>query len=143
MLKNMIVAIEDRRYYERDSHFDTLGIARAIYRGPLGGRTEGASTIQQEIRRNLCFGGLLTKTCDKEEILTGYINRAPYRNGAIGMEAAALTCFRRHLSELNDFEMATLVAMLKSPGHFDPDRHPEKSRDRATLFSTSWSKRDG
>jgi penicillin-binding protein 1A len=149
VLKNMIVAVEDKRFYERSSHFDTVGIVRAVYRRLLGGRTEGASTIQQQLLKNLLLGGLpalvrkfdeifvfgalLNSTGDKDDILTAYINWAPYRSGAIGMEAAALTYFRKHLAELNDFEMATLVAMLKSPGQYDPDRHPRESRERATL----------
>ena len=97
------VATEDTRFYEHEG-VDYYGIGRALVNNLNGGSLEGASTITQQLIKNLTgenqvsvmrkvkeiFMALnLEKKYTKDEILEAYLNLVNYGNGYYGVEAAA------------------------------------------------------
>lgn len=142
------VSIEDRRFYEH-SGFDPVGMARAVVADLAKGRArEGASTITQQLARNLylttdqtlerkadelVIAVELERTYSKKQILALYLSRVYFGSGAYGLEAASERYFDKPASRLNVVEAATLAGILKSPTNYDPADQPEKSAERTRL----------
>lgn len=142
------VAIEDRRFYEHDG-FDPRGIARAIVTGLSEGRaTQGASTITQQLARNLfltqertlerkatelVYAIELERTYSKSQILGLYLSRVYFGAGAYGLEAAAQRYFNKPAAKLTIREAAMLAGILKSPTAYNPVDEPERSAERTKL----------
>lgn len=142
------IAIEDRKFY---NHWgvDIIGITRAVIQNIKAGRTvQGASTITQQLARNLFLTQERTivrklkeillaiqieRRYSKDEILNMYFNQIYYGNGAYGIEAAALSFLGKHVGELNLYEAALLAALPKSPIYFDPFKNPEKALVRRNI----------
>jgi penicillin-binding protein 1A len=147
-LPKAVVAIEDRRFY---SHFgiDPYGLGRALFVNVLhAGRAQGASTLTQQLAKNLfltpdrTFGRKIQElllalwlehTYSKDQIIELYLNRVYMGAGAYGVDAAARRYFGKSARDLNLMEAAMLAALLKSPTHYAPSRNPEASRQRAEL----------
>jgi penicillin-binding protein 1A len=108
-IKNAVVAIEDRRFYEHEG-IDYFGIARALWQDILQRRAvQGGSTITQQFVKNALsaqgnrsvFQKLresalayhLERKWSKDKILTQYLNTVYFGNGAYGVEAAVRTYF--------------------------------------------------
>jgi penicillin-binding protein 1A len=142
------VSIEDRRFYEHEG-FDPRGIARAIVAGIGEGRpTQGASTITQQLARNLfltqdrtlerkatelVYAMELERTHTKQQILALYLSRVYFGSGAYGLEAAAQRYFGKPAAKLSIKEAAMLAGVLKSPTGYNPIAQPTRSADRARL----------
>ena len=142
------VAIEDRRFYEH-SGFDPRGIARAVMAGLSEGRpTQGASTITQQLARNLflsadrtlerkatelVYAVELERRFSKQQILGLYLSRVYFGQGAYGLEAASQRYFGKPASRLSIKEAAMLAGVLKSPTNYDPVVQPERCAQRARL----------
>jgi penicillin-binding protein 1A len=142
------VSIEDRRFYEH-SGFDAMGIARAIVSDISKGRAaQGASTITQQLARNLYLSSdrtlerkadellyaiQLERTYSKQQILGLYLSRIYFGSGAYGIEAASQRYFNKPASRLTLREAAMLAAIPKSPTGYDPADHPEASAERTRL----------
>ena len=142
------VAIEDRRFYEHDG-FDARGIARAVVAGIGAGRpTQGASTITQQLARNLfltqertlerkatelVYAVELERTYTKKQILGLYLSRVYFGSGAYGLEAAAQRYFNKPAAKLSLKEAAMLAGVLKSPSGYNPVDQPERCLERAKL----------
>jgi len=141
------VSIEDRRFYEH-SGFDPVGIARAVVADLSSGKSQGASTITQQLARNLFLSAdqtierkatelmyaiQLERTYSKKQILALYLSRVYFGEGAYGLEAAAQRYFNKPASKLTVREAATLAGILKSPTHYDPVDEPQKSAERTKL----------
>ena len=147
-LRLAFVAIEDVRFY---NHFgiDVRGIARAFYKNIIRkGKTEGASTITQQLARNLYLTPQKTykrkieeailaiqieRTYSKEEILNMYLNLIYLGEGAHGVESAAYTYFHKHAKDLTLGESAMLAAMTKSPSRLSPYKNPGKAMERKNI----------
>lgn len=147
-LKKAFIAIEDVRFYK---HFgiDLRGIGRAIFRNIFKGHiTEGASTITQQLARNLyltrektikrkieeaILAVQIERTYSKDEILNMYLNLIYLGEGAYGVEAASYTYFHKRASELTLEEAATLAALTKSPSKLSPFKNPAKAKERRDL----------
>ncbi len=135
-----VVASEDTSFYWNIG-VDPVGVVRAIVTNvrSRGERLEGASTITQQLARNLLgktYVGTedsagrkwreaaaaikLNFTYQKEEILRLYLNRAYTGNGVYGFKDAAKLYFNKEASELNLSETATLVGLLPSPETINP-----------------------
>ena len=108
-LKNAVIAVEDRRYYEHEG-VDYAGIARALWQDIRRREAvQGGSTITQQFVKNALsaqgdrsvFQKLreaalayhLEREWSKEEILTQYLNTVYFGNGAYGIESAVRTYF--------------------------------------------------
>ena len=142
------VAIEDRRFYEHQG-YDLQGIARALVTDiGEGHAAQGASTITQQLARNLflssdrtlerkgtelIYAVELEQTYSKEQILGLYLSRVYFGSGAYGIEAAAERYFGVSAEHLTIREAAMLAAIMKSPTEYDPATNPDASADRAKL----------
>ncbi len=144
-LKYAFIAIEDVRFY---SHFgiDVRGIGRAAFRNIMKrGISEGASTITQQLARNLYLSQQKTfkrkieeavlaiqieRSYSKDEILNMYLNLIYLGEGAHGVEAAAYTYFHKKARELTLEECATLAALTKSPSRLSPFKNHAKALER-------------
>jgi len=142
------IAIEDRRFYEHTG-FDPIGIGRAIIAGVNEGRaTQGASTITQQLARNLfltsdrtverkamelLYAVQLERTYSKRQILALYLSRVYFGGGAYGLEAASQRYFNKPAARLTIQEAATLAGVLKSPTNYNPAEQPQRSAQRAAL----------
>ena len=165
VMKKAIVAIEDKRFYEHNG-VDATGIARALVTNLGDSGRQGASTItQQYVRNSLAVRGYLEgdaeqvsaateqtterklreikyalaleKTQSKDEILTGYLNIAPFGPITYGVEAASQRYFSKSASELNYLEAALLAGLVQSPVQYDPLTHPEAAQERRdTVLAT-------
>ncbi|MDP3747801.1 MAG: PBP1A family penicillin-binding protein [Phenylobacterium sp.] len=142
------IAIEDRRFYEHTG-FDPVGIGRAIIAGVSEGRaTQGASTITQQLARNLfltsdrtverkamelLYAVQLERTYSKRQILALYLSRVYFGGGAYGLEAASQRYFNKPAARLTIQEAATLAGVLKSPTNYNPAEQPQRAAQRAAL----------
>jgi penicillin-binding protein 1A len=142
------VAIEDRRFYSH-AGFDALGMARALMTDLGQGRAaQGASTITQQLARNLYLNAdrtierkgqelliavQLEQTYSKRQILGLYLSRAYFGSGAYGIEAAARRYFDKSAARLTIKEAAMLAGVMKSPTNYDPAEQPEACANRAAL----------
>jgi penicillin-binding protein 1A len=134
-LVNAFVALEDRRFW---NHWgvDPWGIVRAVIVNLRAGHTvQGASTITQQLAKNIFLTRERTlsrkikeallalqieRRFTKKEILAMYFNQVYFGNGAYGVEAAARTYFGKHASELNLSECALLAGIPRSPNANNP-----------------------
>ena len=142
------VAIEDRRFYEH-AGVDPMGIARAVVSDLTSGRAaQGASTITQQLARNLylsnertlerkgeemILAARLEQTYSKRQILGLYLSRIYFGEGAYGLEAASERYFHKSARRLSLREAAILAALPKSPTNYDPVTQSERSAERANL----------
>ena len=140
------VAVEDERFYQH-SGVDVQGIVRAAV-GQLFGGSEGASTITQQLVRNTVLSDeqfdislkrkvreayiaiQMEKMYTKDQILMMYLNTIYYGNGAYGIEAASITYFNKHASELTLNEAATLIGIPNSPSYYDPTVNMDACKSR-------------
>src|SRR6202012_3324576 len=125
------------------------GIARAVLTDVTEGHpTEGASTITQQLAKNLFLSGERTlerkgteliyaieleQTYDKQQILGLYLSRVYFGSGAYGVEQAAERYYNKTASRLTLMEGATLAGVVKSPTFYDPADQPEHAAERARL----------
>lgn len=124
------IAAEDKRFYEHDGA-DDAAIARAAWSNLRAGETvSGASTITQQLIKNLVLDSRQTvkrkaqevklareleKHMSKDEILSLYLNRVYFGAGLYGIDAAARYYFGKPPAELTVAESALLAALPKAP----------------------------
>ena len=134
-LKNAIVAIEDRRFYDHWG-FDMTGMARATLVNIQHGRIEeGASTITQQLVKNLFLANEQTFTrkaqelllaldienaYSKDEILEMYLNVVYYGAGFYGINAAAEGYYGKTPAALNLPEASMLAGVPNAPSELFP-----------------------
>lgn len=148
-MKQAIVAIEDKRFYEHKG-IDYTGIARALWQDILQQQAvQGASTITQQFvknalnaqRQRTVFQKLkeasiayhLENKWSKDKILTEYLNAAYFGNGAYGVESAARAYFQKTAHDLTTPEAALLAGMVASPSAYDPVQRPNNAKARRDL----------
>lgn len=127
------VAAEDQRFAE---HFgiDLHSIQKSLDAAEQGARLRGASTITQQLAKNLflspsrnlfrkaveAYLSVVTEAClPKRRILEIYLNIVEFGPGIYGVGAASQHYFRKHPSELNDAEAALLAAVLPNPSRLN------------------------
>lgn len=132
-LVNAVVAIEDERFYQHKG-VDPEGIIRAfIINLQTGDITQGASTITQQVIRNLyipeekyeitydrkikeaILAYQLEKIYTKEEVLEMYLNTVYFGEGAYGVQAASQVYFNKNVDYLNLAEAALIAGLLRYP----------------------------
>lgn len=139
------IATEDRTFY-RHWGVDVWGVARAAVTDVMHmKRTQGGSTITQQLARNLflthertftrklketALAVELERTYSKDQILEMYFNQIYFGEGAYGVEAAAKTYFAKPLNELTLAECAMLAGLPANPSLYNPRRRPEAVRLR-------------
>jgi penicillin-binding protein 1A len=143
-LKEATIAIEDKNFYKHGA-IDPEGIVRAAWKDlQAGAIVQGASTITQQLVRNLyiqnpedTFSRKLRETRlafeleeehSKEWILNSYLNTAPYGTvegqTAVGAEAAAQTYFSKPAKDLNLTESALIAGLPQAPSEYNPFLDP-------------------
>jgi penicillin-binding protein 1A len=162
-MRNAIIAIEDRRFYE-NSGIDVRGIGRALVQDVLSRQAvQGGSTIAQQFVKNAlraqsdrtvfqkmreaALAYHLTRKWPKSKILTQYLNSIYFGNGAYGVESAARTYFgnqpdykdcgtRGHplcVTNLKPEEAALIAGVVANPTAYDPVAHPQAAKARRNL----------
>jgi len=145
VLVHAVLAAEDDRFYEHPG-FDYQGLARAGINLLLTGqRTQGGSTITQQLARayfltpertfvrkakELLLALQIEQAFSKDEILALYLNKIFLGQRAYGIAAAAEVYFGKGLNQLNLAEAATLAGIPKAPSVLNPVSDPERARDR-------------
>ena len=146
-VQKAFIAAEDRRFYQHHG-VDERGIIRAFI-GDLAepGRPQGGSTITQQVVKNLLVGedvtyerkiremivaSRLENTLNKNDILELYLNSAYLGRASWGIEMAARSYFGKSAKDLSLGEGALLAGLLKGPNYYNPDRHPNRAKDRLT-----------
>ena len=146
-VQQAFIAIEDNRFYEH-SGIDYRGTARALVSTLSGREVQGGSTITQQLAKNAFLTqersiirkikeAFIAKELEhkytKDEILTMYLNRIYFGQGAYGIESASLYYFGKHVQNLDIAEAATLAAIPKSPNYYNPFENPKESKNRQEL----------
>lgn len=144
-VKNAFLSAEDQNFFEHGG-LDWTGIARAtlvnIASIFTGDRMQGASTITQQVAKNMLLTSDRTITrkvkeaflarrieraFTKDRILELYLNEIYLGQRAYGVAAAALNYFNKPLSELTVAEAAYLAALPKAPNNYHPVRQKERA----------------
>lgn len=127
-----LVAAEDQRFPEH-AGFDFEAIDRALENNARGGRVRGASTITQQVAKNLFLWNgrswlrkgleawytlLIEALWSKQRTLEVYANVAEFGDGLYGAEAAARAYFGKPAKALTPYESARLAAVLPSPKRY-------------------------
>ena len=144
------LSAEDRRFYEHGG-LDMQGIARAVFKAvetKIQGsdrRTEGASTITQQVAKNFLLTSDRTferkikeailairieRAYSKDKILELYLNEIYLGIGAYGVAAAGLAYFNKELKDLTIEEVAYLAALPKAPNNYHPFRQTKRATER-------------
>jgi penicillin-binding protein 1A len=145
VMKQAIVAIEDRRYFEHRG-VDLRAIGRALWADVTEkGVVQGGSTITQQFIKNTyiknqrsigrklreaALAWQLEQQWSKKKILTAYLNTIYFGNGAYGVDQAALTYFGHHGKRLTLAEAALLAGLPADPSRYDPVTNPRAARAR-------------
>ena len=145
LLKTATVDVEDKRFYQHGG-VDYQGVLRAAYEDvTAGGVVQGASTIEQQLVRNVYLNDeqsltrklreayLATQMADqwsKDKILTTYLNTIPYGPVTYGCEAAAAAFFNTHCSNLSLGQAALIAGLPQSPTEYNPRLHPAAAKAR-------------
>ncbi len=152
-----LIATEDRKFY---THWgvDLERFAKAMFKTIFLGKKEGASTITQQlsknlyefkvVRENLFQTGVrkirewftavqIERTFTKKEILQMYLNNSYFGNRAYGIEMAAQHYFGKGAKDLKLTEAAVFIALLKSSVYYSPIKNPKSAlrRRNVVLFN--------
>jgi penicillin-binding protein 1A len=159
-LVDALIATEDARFHKH-SGIDAIGTLRAFF---FLGKRGGASTISQQLSRQLFVGQHATNTLEritqkfkewviairleeqytKEEIIAQYFNIYDFNNNADGIRSAARIYFGKEPKDLDLKESAMLVGMFKNSSLYNPrpHRNPEGTRNRRNVVLAQMAKYD-
>lgn len=153
-----LVAIEDTTFFEHPG-INIDAIFRAAIKVIKAGKAvEGASTITQQLVKNVLltrekklsrkikeaiYAIKIERALTKEEILERYLNEIYYGHGYYGIKTAADGYFHKRLDELTLKEMAILVGLPKAPSTYAPTKNYDISMGRANrvikrLYVLGW-----
>ncbi|HWI86333.1 MAG TPA: PBP1A family penicillin-binding protein [Sphingomonas sp.] len=151
VMRDAIVSVEDRRFYSHPG-IDPVGVARMVWVAKRlhdnGRRLQGASTITQQLARNIFLTSAysvgrkfreailalaLERKFTKQQILELYLNRVYFGGGAYGVDAASRKFFGHPGDRLNLAEAAIIAGLVKAPSHYSPSADAQAARDRAKV----------
>jgi penicillin-binding protein 1A len=139
-----LIASEDRRFYEHGG-VDPVGLIRAVTNNVTGGRTQGGSTITQQLVKNTYLTSERTMTrkvkeavlaikldrsTNKQVILERYLNVVYFGRGTYGIEAASRVYFNVPAKDLQPHQAALLIGLLRAPESADPAGAPDVATQR-------------
>ena len=155
-LQDAFIAIEDQRFFEHNG-VDMRGTARAMYMTLFTDRTEGGSTITQQLIKNnvmrIHYNTIETKLQEqflalrleneltdslgsreaaKNYILEMYLNTINLGGQLHGVQTAAQFYFGKDAADLTISESAVIAAITQNPARYHPVRNPEQNRLRQT-----------
>ncbi len=145
VLRNAVIAAEDKRFYQHWG-VDVWGVARAVVGNIVaGGVQSGASTITQQVAKNFYLSSEKTFTrkfneallaykieqsLSKDKILELYFNQIYLGQRAYGFASAAQIYFNKDVRELTLAEAAMLAGLPKAPSAYNPIVNPERAKLR-------------
>lgn len=148
-LVNAFVAIEDKRFFEHNG-VDIGRTAKALINHIFNFEKRfGASTITQQLIKNVSGKNEITlkrkiqeilwavdleKNMTKEQILESYLNVINLSQSCYGVGAASDIYYSKDVSELTLSECATIAAITNSPTYYDPIKNPENNKIRRNLI---------
>lgn len=131
-LKNAIVATEDKRFYKHNG-VDYKSLIRSVVNNILSDSTQGGSTIDMQVSKNLltndektikrkikdiCNAIKINKIMTKDEILGVYLNNIYFGKSSYGVADAAKTYFGKDVRNLNLSECAMLAGITNNPAKY-------------------------
>jgi len=148
VLKDAIISVEDRRFRDHWG-VDPIGIARSVWVRVQSGRwRQGASTITQQLARNIFLNN--SRTLDrkireallalaieqkftKDQVLELYLNKVYFGGGAYGVDSAARKFFGHSGEQLSLPEAAIIAGLVKAPSHYSPTADADAAVGRAKV----------
>ena len=134
-IKNATVAIEDAEFYQHKGVKPIAFLRSALANLKTMSFSQGGSTITQQVVKNSILttekkitrklkewvlAYKLEQVMTKEEILTLYLNEAPYGGNIYGIEEASLSFFGKNSKDLSLVESAYLAAIPQAPTFYSP-----------------------
>lgn len=148
-IKKGLVAVEDQRFYIHHG-VDLYGIARSVVSTLLHHRTEGGSTLTQQLVKNvvlkdqsqnltrklkeMVIAQQLEKKFTKKQILEFYINDVYMGHGSYGFSAASDYYFSQKQKDLSIDKLAVLVGIPNNPVYYDPVSYPKRALKRRNMI---------
>lgn len=144
VMQDAVLAVEDARFYQHGG-VDYLGIVRAGLANLAESRSQGASTITQQVARNFYLSTEKTLTrkiyeillalkieseLSKEQILEIYMNQIFLGHRAYGFAAASEVYFGKPLKDISIGEAAMLAGLPKAPSSYNPFSNPKRAKLR-------------
>lgn len=147
-LKDAVVSIEDRRFYQEFLGVDPIRIVSAFVNNVTTDSLQGGSTITQQLVKLTVFSTKasdqtlrrkaqeawlafkVTRDYSKDQVFEFYINKVYMGNGVYGMATAAKYYFNKNLSQLTTAQTALLAGMPQAPETYDPYKDQAKAKER-------------
>lgn len=149
VMKDAMVSVEDKRFYYHPG-VDPVGMTRAAWfalknRG-TGRRMQGASTITQQLTRNIFLNNsysvgrklremilalAMERKFSKRQILELYLNKVYFGGGAYGIDAASRRFFGHPATTLSLPEAAIIAGLVKAPSNYSPTADAKAAVGRA------------
>ncbi|ALJ16044.1 penicillin-binding protein [Sphingopyxis macrogoltabida] len=149
VMQDAMVAVEDRRFRYHPG-VDPVGMARAaavaVKNRGSGRRLQGASTITQQLARNIFLSNSYTWTrkmremvlalalewkFSKDELLELYLNKVYFGGGSYGIDAASRRFFGHSATEMSLSEAAVVAGLVKAPSRYSPTADAQAALGRA------------
>jgi 1A family penicillin-binding protein len=145
-LRNAFIAIEDHRFY-RHLGVDPLALGRAVFRNvTTSGRSEGGSTLTQQLARTLFLSNqrtygrkireavialIIDSHLSKDQVLELYLNRIYLSAGVYGVETMSQMMFRKPAKQLTIAEAALVAGLTRAPSALSPWSNLEGAIERS------------
>ncbi|MFB1052193.1 transglycosylase domain-containing protein [Paraliobacillus sp. JSM ZJ581] len=154
-VKEAFIAVEDERFYNH-AGVDFKSVIRAVYKDIVAmEKVEGASTITQQLAKNLFLDNdktwmrktkevmaslYLERHFSKDKLLELYINEVYFAHGIYGVGTAASYYFDKPIEELTIEEGALLAGLVKAPNHYSPYIDIEQAKVRRNIVLSQMEK---
>jgi penicillin-binding protein 1A len=149
VMQDAMVAVEDRRFRYHPG-IDPVGMSRAavfaVQHYGTGRRMQGASTITQQLARNIFLSNSYTWTrklremvlamalewkFSKDELLELYLNKVYFGGGSYGIDAASRRFFGHSATQMSLSEAAVVAGLVKAPSRYSPTADAQAALGRA------------
>ena len=142
-LKEALVSIEDERFYEHKG-VDIISLTRSLLHNILSETTQGGSTIEMQISKNLLtsddrtmkrkikdiyYATQMDKFMTKDEILCTYLNNVYFGKSAYGVGKASKVYFGKNVQDLTLAQSAMLVGITNNPAKYKEHREAKKRQE--------------
>lgn len=146
-MKDAVVAIEDKRFYEHDG-VDWARTLSAVVNLATGEDTYGGSTITQQLIKNItddnevsinrklreiCKALKLEDEYTKDQILEAYLNVVNFGNNCQGVESAAQLYFDKSIKDCSIAECAAIAGITQNPSLWNPLVYPDNNKQRREI----------
>lgn len=149
-VKNAFIDTEDKRFYSHNG-YDLRRIIKSLFVNITSqSKSQGASTISQQLVKNAILSNEKTysrkiqeiilsikmeKQFSKDEILEMYLNTIYFGSNAYGIENASKIYFNKSAKDLTINEACCLAGIIKSPNHYSPKSNYNNSIERKNLVA--------